>query len=230
MRGAAALTLRHRRVLRVEKPEGIPLQAIALGGRQRIRVTPVVAHQVGDVRGTACRIADRVDEHLDTGHADVGVEAMTELDDLGIDGGPGIADRLDVELPELPVPARLGTVVAEHRSGRGELHRLRPRLHPVLHVGPRNPCGGLRAERPGFGFLRPRRDAEQLLLDDVGDLTDAPFEDRSLLEQRGLDGPVAVPDGQFGGDPLQAVEDDTVVGKQIAGAPGGAEGRHRPEV
>ena len=114
--------------------------------------------------------------------------------------GPGVADRLDVELPELAVAAGLRAVVAEHRPGRRQLHRLRPGLHAVLDVGTDDARGGLRAQCPRLRLLRARREPEQLLLDDVGDLADPALEDRRLLEQRRLDRPVAVAGGEVGGD------------------------------
>ena len=46
------------------------------------------------------------------------IEPGRELDDLGVDRGTRIADRLDVELPELPIAPGLRPVVAEHRAGR----------------------------------------------------------------------------------------------------------------
>ena len=68
------------------------------------------------------------------------------------------------------------------------------------------PGGRLRAERPRLALLGPRREPEQLLLDDVGDLADAALEDRGLLEQRRLDRLVAVALGEVGGDPLEPRE------------------------
>ena len=152
----------------------------------------VVGGELRDVRGPAGRVADRVDQDLDVADADLAVEPVAELDDLGVDRRARVADRLDVELPELAVPAGLGSVVAEHRPGHRELHGLRQGLHPVLDVGADDPGGRLGAERPGLGLLGPRGDPEQLLLDDVGDAADAPLEHGGLLEQRRLDGPVAV--------------------------------------
>ena len=63
----------------------------------------------------------------------------------------------------------------------------------------------------------------------LGDLADAALEDGRLLEQRGLDGPVAVAGGQRRGDGHEAVEDRAVVGEEVTGAPGVSEGRHRPQ-
>ena len=154
---------------------------------QRVAVAAVVGRQLGDVGRPAGGVADRVEVDLDAREPGVAVEARAELDDLGVDGRPGVADRLDVELPELAVAAGLRPVVAEHRPGLGQLHRLRPGLHPVLDIGPDDAGRRLRAERPCLAFLGPRREPEELLLDDVGDLADAALEDVGLLEQRRLD-------------------------------------------
>ena len=78
----------------------------------------VVVGELGDVGGPARRVPDRVEQDLDAVEPDVPVEAQAELDQLRVDGRPGIADRLDVELPELAVAAGLRAVVAEHRPDR----------------------------------------------------------------------------------------------------------------
>jgi hypothetical protein len=155
---------------------------------------------------------------------------VAEFDDLRVDGRTRVADGLHVELPELAIAPGLGTVVAEHRAGRGQLHRLWPGLHPVLDVGPDDARRGLRTQRPHLRVLGSGRDPEQLLLDDVGDLAHAALEDRGLLEQRRLDRPVAVAGGQGRRRPLEAVEHGAVFGQEVTGAPGGAEGRHRRQV
>ena len=227
IRGAAALSAGHRRVLGVQQAERVALEPVALRRRQRVRVAAVVRDELRDVGGAAGGVADRVDEDLDAGDAGLRVEPVAELDDLGVDGRARVPDRLDVELPELAVAAGLRPVVAEHRPGRRELHGLRQRLHPVLDVRADDARGRLRAERPGLGLLGPRRDPEQLLLDDVGDLADPPLEHRGLLEQRRLDRPVPVALRQARGDPLQAVEHGPLVGQEVTGAPGGSEGWHR---
>ena len=116
--------------------------------RQRVAVGAVVGGQLGDVGRPAGRIADRVEVDLDPGQPGVAVEPRAELDDLGVDRRARVADRLDVELPELAVAARLRPVVAEHRPGLGQLDRLRPGLHPVLDVGADDPGGRLGPERP----------------------------------------------------------------------------------
>ena len=72
-----------------------------------------------DVGGPAGGIADGVEMHPHARQPGLRVEARRQLDDLGVDGRTGVADRLHVELPELPVAAGLRAVVAEHRARSG---------------------------------------------------------------------------------------------------------------
>ncbi len=222
--------LGHRRVLRVEQAERVALQALALGGRQAIGAFAVVRGQRLDVGGPAGRVADRVERHLDVRQARVPEEPRRELDDLRIDRRTRVADRLDVELPELAVAPGLRPVVAEHRTGLGQLHRLRPGLHPVLDVGADDAGGRLRPERPRLAVLGPRREPEQLLLDDVGDLADPALEDVGLLEQRRLDALVAVARREVGGQPFEARPRRRLGRQEVAGAAWGSEGGHRPSL
>ena len=155
-------------------------------------MSPVERGQLSDVGRPTHRVADRIEEDLRVGDADLAVEPVGQLDDLGIDGRARIADRLHVKLPELAVPSCLGPVVAEHRPDQGQLHGLGQRLHPVLDVGPDDPGGRFGTERPGLALVGPRGEPEELLLDDVGRVADAALEDGRLLEERRLDRPVAV--------------------------------------
>ena len=186
----------------------------------------VVLDQLGDVGRAADRVADRVEGDLHVRDAGVAVEAQGELDDLGVDRRPRVADRLDVELPELAVAARLRPVVAEHRADQGQLHRLGPGLHPVLDIGPHDPGGRFGTERPRLRLVGPRREPEELLLDGVGRLAQAALEDRGLLEQRGLDLPVAVARSELGGEALEASPGRALVGQQVAGPARSAVGGH----
>ncbi len=172
-----------------------------------------------DVGRPARRVADRVEQDLHAIEPDVPVEAQAKLDQLRVDGRPGITDRLDVELPELAVAAGLRAVVAEHRPDERELHRLGPGLHPVLDVGAHDSGGGLRAERPGLGLFGARRDPEQLLLDDVRHLADTALEDLGLFDEGRLDLAVAVPGGERRGSPFEACPGDPLGGQDVAGSP-----------
>ena len=221
--GRGGVHVLHRGILGIEEAEGVRLEAPPLQLRQ-VRLGPAVVGDEGrKIGGPAGRVADRVEEDLHVGQAGVAVEARAELHQLRVDRRSRVADRLDVPLPELPEATRLRPVVAEHRAGKAEPHRLRPRLHPVLDVGPANAGGRLRAQRPRLALLAAAgQDAEQLLLDDVGDGADAALEDGSLLEERRLHVAVAVAGGKVAADPLEARERDALIGQEIPGAPGGA--------
>ena len=97
----------------------------------------------------------------------------------------------------------------------------------MLDVGARDPGGRLRTERPGLAVLGPRRQPEELLLHDVGDLADPALEDVGQLEHRGLDPAVAVARGEIGGETLEARPGRGLGRQQVAGPARGSEGRHR---
>jgi hypothetical protein len=190
----------------------------------------VVGRELLDVGGAADRVPDRVEEDREGGEAGGGVEARRELDDLRVDRRPRVADGLDTELPERSISTGLRPVVAEHLGGRRDLHRLRPGLEAMLDVGADDARGRLGPERPPLAVLLARREQEELLLDDVGDLADAALEDRDLLEQRGRDRVVAVALGKLGAEALEAQERDAILREQVARAPRGAKSGHRAEV
>ena len=98
----------------------------------------------------------------------------------------------------------------------------------MLDVGAHDARGRLRTQRPALALVvaTPGLDAEELLLDDVGDLADAALEDRRLLEERRLDGLVAVAAGEVAGDLFEAQEDGALGGQQVTGAAGGLEPGH----
>ncbi len=220
----------HRRVMRIEQAQHVALEPCTLELGQPVADGPVVLGQLGDVGGPAGRVADRVQPDLDAGEPGVAVEPPAQLDDLRVDGRTGVADGLDVELPELAVAARLGTVVPEHRPGLGELDRLGPGLHPVLDVRPDDPGGRLGAERPALGVLGPGREPEELLLDDVGHLADPALEDVGQLEHRRLDPAIAIACGQVGCEALQAGPGRGLGRQEVARAARRSKVGHRAEV
>ena len=184
----------HPLILGVEQPERVRGEPLAFGGRQVGLVVAEVRGQPCDVGRAACSVADAVEEHPHVGEARLTEERERQLDDLRVHGGPGIADDLHVELPELAVAPGLRPVVAEHRSGEREADRLRPGAHPVLDPGAHDAGGRLGSQRPTLALCvaASSLDTEELLLDDVGDGADAPLEDFRLLEERRLDGLVSV--------------------------------------
>ena len=216
-----------RFLLRVEEAERVRRDppAVALGDERL--AAAVEGGQLGDVAGPAGRIADRVEPGPYLGEADLGVEPGVQLDQLGVDGGSRVADRLRVPLVELAVAAGLRAIVAEHRTDGGEPNRLVPGLHPVLEVGAHDAGGVLGAERAHL--VAARLEPEQLLLDDVRPLPEAALEDRRQLEERRLDGGVAVAARQVGGDRREPGPGGPLGGEDVAGAARGAEGGHGPK-
>ena len=88
-----------------------------------------------EVAGAAVRVADGVQQKDEVLQAEVGVEAPGELDDLGVDGGVGFADRLAAKLRVLAAASRLRSLVAEGGREVVEAHGLGQVGHAVLEVG-----------------------------------------------------------------------------------------------
>ena len=65
-----------------------------------------------EVRGPACRVADRVQLQVVVGDPEPAKQLVVELDHLGVAPRIVRADRLQVELPELAVPSLLRAAVA----------------------------------------------------------------------------------------------------------------------
>ena len=181
-----------RRILRIEEPQRVRLESPAFEIGQLRRVRAEVRRQLRHVRRPALGVADRVEQQQDVIEAGLAVETRAELDELRVDRRTRVADGLHVPLPELAVATGLGAVVAEHRPDQGDLHRLRPGVHPVLDVAADDARGRLGPEGPDLTLLATWDEAEELLLDDVRHLADAPLEHRRLLEQRRLHLAVAV--------------------------------------
>ena len=116
-------------------------------------------------------------------------KCVVEQDDLGVDRRVVRAERLDRELPVLPVAPAAGRPVAIHRGDRVELLRLWRAVQAVLDVRPRD-------RRRAFGTERQRpvravRERVHLLLHDVRALAGRAREEVRVLEDRRLDPPVA---------------------------------------
>src|SRR6185436_12196595 len=80
---------------------------------------------------------EAIDQHLDVVDAELPEEAAEHIDHLGVRGGPRVAEHLAAGLIELPVPAALDVLRAEHRpevipAGDGLAG-----VNRVLDVGPR---------------------------------------------------------------------------------------------
>lgn len=158
------------------------------------------------VSGTTRFITHRVDEqcHLLGGDTERGKETHAHDDHLGIGNWLGSAKALDTHLPEFAIAALLRTLGAKHRPRVPELCRSRAlRYEGVLGDGTHNACRALGTQREDLVTLergalahclhgphRPYR--EELLAGNVTRLSNATREELGALENRRLDGLVAI--------------------------------------
>ena len=141
---------------------------------------------------------------------------MTSASALGSAG----AESLDADLPELPHPALLRPLVAEHRAGVVELREGPLRNERVFERGSHDARGSLRSQ--GEAASRPVVEGVHLLRDDVGRLADASREDVGVLEERRVDGFVPVAREQVLRDPKQVLPRARNVGEHVCRAFGRA--------
>ena len=150
--------------------------------------------------------------------------AMSHVAFSSIEGITGVSS-LEIKTSYLePTRAgRLRAVVAEHRAGQRQLHRLRPRAHAVLNVRTHDASGRLGPQRPAFALALATTGlySEEFLLHHIGHLADASFEQVRLLEERRLDGLVAISPCEVACDRFETQERGALGGQQITGAPGG---------
>jgi hypothetical protein len=142
------------------------------------------------IRGTALAVADRVDASDCIGQSHLGIKALSELDQLSVNRGSGVADDLHVPLAELTVTTSLRSVVPEHGADERQPQRPRPHVHAVLDEGAHDPGRRLGAQGPRRGFLLAALGAgnpEHLLLDGVRGLSQTAGEELNALEKRDLD-------------------------------------------
>lgn len=165
----------------------------------------VIAHRLR-VSGATRFVTHRVDEqrHLLGGNAERGEEAHTHDDHLGIGNWLGGAEALDTHLPEFAITSLLRTLGAKHRPCIPELCRSRALRHEgVLGDGTHDTRRALGTQREDLialergalahclhGSHRPYR--EELLAGNVTRLSHAAREELGTLENRRLDGLVAI--------------------------------------
>ena len=146
-----------------------------------------------DVGRPAVPIADRVQVQCVVGDPYATQQFAVELDELGVDGGIVGADRLDGELPVLPIAAALRAVVTPHRADRVQLLRLRLAVQAVLHVRAADRRGGLRPQRQRAPPAV--RERIRLLLDHVGAASGRAHDQLGVLEAGCVDAAVPVQSG-----------------------------------
>ena len=178
----------------------------------------VLADEPGDlvaIRGPAVLVAHRVEQqsHAARGDAYRLVEAPQQRDDLGVDAGFRHVERLGTDLPELARATLLRTLVAKHRTGVVELGALAVRGQVVLERRAHHACGALGTQRDRAAALVLER--VHLLRDDVGRLADTASEDVGVLEERRVDGLVAVACEELLGRALKVLPGTRGAGKHV---------------
>ena len=142
-----------------------------------------------------------------------------QQDQLGVEARVVGADRLGVELRELPEAPGLRRLVAEERAPRPDLHGLGELVHAVLDVGAADAgrrLGPQRQRPPGLVL-----EGEHLLLDDVGGLPHPAREQLGVLEDRRVERLVPGPAEHLRDDALQRQPAAGVAGLDVERAPGG---------
>ena len=188
----AGRVLHHRAgagVFGVERPQGVQVDA----GPDLLGELALVGAQVGGealaVGAPALGTAEAREAQPHLAHAERAQQGAGKGDRLGVEGGVLRAQCLGPHLPELPVPPRLGALVAEEARQVPQLHRLAALVHAVFDVGAADRGGALRTQ----GQLAPARvlEAEHLLADDVAGGAHPAGEQLGGLEGGGLDAFVA---------------------------------------
>src|SRR5690606_16078432 len=105
--------------------------------------------------------------------------------ELGVRGRRVRTDGLRTKLPQLPVTARLGAVIAEVWADIEQPHRLRPGRHAVLEVRPANRGRPLGPQ--GEAVATAVLEDVHLLLDDVALVAHGAEEDAGILDDGGGD-------------------------------------------
>ena len=130
-------------LLAVQQPERVLLvaaRAVAADPVQAVRVPGTELFHVSRAAHRASRAIHLEGQVLD---ADRFVDLPGDLHDLEIDGRVLAAQHFHVDLVELAVPARLGTLVPEGGADGEEPQGLGPAVQLALGVGPADPGGEL---------------------------------------------------------------------------------------
>ena len=172
-------------LLAVQQPKRVLLVAARAVGADPVQAVRVPGPKLFHVSRTAHRASRAVHLEGQVLDADRFVDLPGDLHDLEIDGRVLAAQHFHVDLVELAVPARLGTLVPEGRADGVEPQGLGPAVQLALGVGTADPRSELGAQ--GHALLVAVEEGVHLLLDDVGGFADAPLEEAGLLEDRHVD-------------------------------------------
>ncbi len=213
------LALRH---LAVEQAQRVDLEAALAVGVQLVLERPVVGAQQLEVRGPALVVADGVELECELVEPYLDQPRASELDDLHVHRRAPNADRLDVELEELPVAPFLRPVVAEHRPDQIEARGLRALVQPAFEVGAHDArCGfGPQGKLPASSVLK----AIELLGHGVGVLAHA-LDQLRVLDDRRLDLSIAEPMRDPRRRPLGHAPQRALLGEDVADTADGLDRR-----
>ena len=159
-------------------------QRIALEPPQAVLVEPLAMRgEVLDERLLVARArferAERVQLERRARDTELLPQARRQSDELGVDLGLGVSERLDAELMKLAVPALLRFLAAEHRAAAPELLLL------IVQQAVAQAARTTPAVASGRNvILSPLRSSNviHLFLDDVGELADRAAEELRAFE------------------------------------------------
>ena len=165
------------------------------------------------VRRTALRAADRIQAECEVFEAERLQEVNGDEDDLGVDGGIFLAERLDAELVEFAHAAGLRTVIAEHRADIEQLDERAVAIELVLEVRAHGRCRVFGAERDAAAAAVFER--VHLLVDNVGAFADAAVEELRMLEHRRADLLISIAAAKITNLALDVVPLPDLVGQDV---------------
>ncbi len=214
----------HLGPLVVEDAQRVDLDAGA-GGLVEVEGAQEVL-QRGPVDRAALGAAEGVQQQGQPLETQLLVPVPRDGDRLGVDQRVVAADRLQVDLVELPVTPGLGPLVAEGGADGPDLRGKLAVVQAVLQHRPQHPGGELRAQ--GDRTAAPVLEGVHLLGHDVGRLADAARVELGVLEHRQLEVAVAGL-GHRGGEGVDRPPERRRAGRRVfANALGRLEAHHSP--
>ena len=189
-RGGAFEHRPHRLILAVEDAQRVGVQPPSRVGVEQVRVAFEMRDQRVAMSEPLGGVADRIDLQSDIGKAERLPQAREHHDLLGVDVGTREAERLDIDLVELPIAAFLRALVAEHRAaGPDPLRALVDQV--VLDGGAHDAGRRLRAQRQRLA-VQLVLERVHLVLDHIRVLADAAHEQRRRFHDGHAHVPIAV--------------------------------------
>ena len=213
------------RVLRIEDPHRVALEAFLRFVGEGVAVFGEVRRERLLHLGLALRVADRVHFELVRAQAELREEPRGEVDDLDVRKWLLRAETLETPLPELAIAQELRALPAEHRLVVEEPDRTRRAVKTVLEERARDRRRALRAQDEAA--LAVKRHVVHLVADDVARLPHRFGEYGAILDDRGHDPGVAIAEGARLDHGLEGVEGGRFFGKQVPHPARGLKTWHR---